>query len=166
MKAILDKSKCPAVATCPAISACPEGAIRHEEDRKDARGGRIIIEHLICTGCGDCVPACCGEAITLAEVQPEEDEILPEEAGSKTMSVKVLGLGCANCDKLTHLTQKAINSLSIDVKVEKVTEYADFAKYRLLVVPGLVINEKLVAAGRVPSEAEIITFLTDALMSD
>ena len=166
MKAILDESKCPASETCPAVSVCPEGAIRHVADKKSPLGGRIVIELSICTGCGDCVPACCGDAITLAEVVPEEHELRPEEAGTKTMSVKVLGLGCASCDKLFSLTQKAVNNLALEVKVEKVTEYADFEKYRLLLVPGLVINEKLVSAGRVPSEAEITTFLADALMND
>jgi small redox-active disulfide protein 2 len=78
--------------------------------------------------------------------------------------VKVLGSGCANCQNLAALAQRAINTLSIEAKVEKVTDYAEFAKYRLMATPGLVINEKLVSAGRIPSEAEITTFLTNALM--
>jgi hypothetical protein len=44
-----------------------------------------------------------------------------------------------------------------------VTDYSEIMKYDILSTPGLVINEKLVASGRVPSEAEITTFLTDAL---
>lgn len=166
MKAILDESKCPASETCPAISACPEGAIRHVVDRNATLGGRIVIELSICTGCGDCVTACCGNAISLVEELPVVEENPPEEEISNSLSVKVLGPGCENCEKLVSLTQKAINNLALEVKVEKVTEYADFAKYRLLAIPGLVINEKLVSAGRLPSEAEITTFLTDALMSD
>jgi small redox-active disulfide protein 2 len=80
------------------------------------------------------------------------------------LSVKVLGPGCENCKNLASLAQRAINNLSIEAKVEKVTDYAEIMKYKILATPGLVINEKVVSAGRVPSEAEITTFLTNALM--
>lgn len=161
-KAILTESKCPAIETCPAVSACPEGAIRHVTDAKAVLGGRIVIEHSICTGCGDCIGACCGEAITLAEVIVTAEEASQEE--TQRFSVKVLGPGCENCEKLVALTQKAIDTLALGVKVERVTEYTEINKYRLLAIPGLVINEKLVCAGRLPSEAEVTTFLVDALM--
>jgi small redox-active disulfide protein 2 len=80
------------------------------------------------------------------------------------LTIKVLGPGCQNCQNLASLTTRAVNALSIEAKVEKVTDYAEIMKYKLLATPGLVINEKVVAAGRVPSEAEITTFLTNALM--
>jgi small redox-active disulfide protein 2 len=80
------------------------------------------------------------------------------------LTIKVLGPGCENCQNLTSLTTRAVNALSIEAKVEKMTDYAEIMKYKLLATPGLVINEKVVAAGRVPSEAEITTFLTTALM--
>ena len=164
MKAVLDERKCPAMETCPAIPACPEGAIRHVANRNAKLGGRIVIELAICTGCGDCVTACCGNAISLAEVATAEKES-PAKGQLNMLTVKVLGPGCENCVNLASLAQQAINSLSIEAKVEKVTDYAEFVKYRLLMTPGLVINEKLVSAGRVPSEAEITTFLSDALMA-
>ena len=82
------------------------------------------------------------------------------------LTIKVLGPGCANCVNLANLTQRAINNLSIEAKVEKVTDYAEIMKYRILGTPGLVINEKVVSAGRVPNEAEITTFLTNALMEE
>jgi small redox-active disulfide protein 2 len=80
------------------------------------------------------------------------------------LTVKVLGSGCTNCQNLASNAQRAINVLSIEAKVEKVTDYAEIMKYKILATPGLVINEKVVSAGRVPDEAEITTFLTNALM--
>lgn len=82
------------------------------------------------------------------------------------LTIKVLGPGCANCVNLASITQRAVKALAIEARVEKVTDYAEFAKYRLLATPGLVINEKLVSAGRVPSEAEITTYLTNALLAE
>jgi hypothetical protein len=64
---------------------------------------------------------------------------------------------------LAALTQRAIANLSIEAKVEKVTDHNEIMKYRILATPGLVINEKVVSAGRIPSEAEITTFLANAL---
>lgn len=79
------------------------------------------------------------------------------------LTIKVLGSGCENCKRLAWLAERAANHLAIEARVLKVTDYNEIMKYDVLSTPGLVINEKLVASGRVPSEAEITTFLTDAL---
>jgi small redox-active disulfide protein 2 len=162
-KPVLDERKCPAMETCPAIPACPEGAIRHVADKKAKLGGRIVFELAICTGCGDCVSACCGNAIALAEEIPTTQENSPEGV-SNMLTIKVLGSGCQNCVNLASLTQRAINALSIEANIVKVTDFTEIMKYKILATPGLVINEKVVSAGRVPSEAEITTFITNALM--
>ena len=81
------------------------------------------------------------------------------------LTIKVLGSGCQNCQNLTSNAQHAINNLAIEAKVEKVTDHAEIMKYKILSTPGLVINEKVVSAGRVPNEAEITTFLTNALIT-
>ena len=80
------------------------------------------------------------------------------------LTIKVLGPGCDNCKKMAYLTDRAVTHLAIEAKIEKVTDYAEIMKYPILSTPGLVIDEKLVVSGRVPSEAEITTFLTTALM--
>jgi len=82
------------------------------------------------------------------------------------LTIKVLGPGCQNCQNLASLTTKAVDSLGIEARIEKVTDHAEIMKYKILATPGLVINEKVVCAGRVPSEAEITTFLTNALMEE
>ena len=82
------------------------------------------------------------------------------------LTIKVLGPGCQNCQNLASLAQRALDNLAIEAKVEKVTDYAEIMKYKILATPGLVINEKVVTAGRVPTEAEITTFLANALMEE
>ena len=78
-------------------------------------------------------------------------------------SIKVLGSGCANCKRLEAVARQAVAKPGIEAEVIKVTEYPEIMKYRVLATPGLVINEKVVTAGRVPNEAEVTTFLTTAL---
>jgi small redox-active disulfide protein 2 len=73
--------------------------------------------------------------------------------------IKVLGSGCATCKRLEATTRKVVESLSIEAEIEKVTDYAEIMKYPILSTPGLVINEKLVSAGRIPSEAQIAAWL-------
>ncbi len=79
------------------------------------------------------------------------------------LKIKVLGPGCDNCKRLAWLAERVANHLSLEIQIEKVTDYVEIMKYPLLSTPGLVVNEKLVASGRVPSEAEITTFLTNEM---
>jgi small redox-active disulfide protein 2 len=79
------------------------------------------------------------------------------------LNIKILGSGCENCKRLAWLAERAAQRLAIEAQVIKVTDYQEIMKYDILSTPGLVINEKLVSSGRIPSEAEITTFLTDAL---
>lgn len=78
------------------------------------------------------------------------------------ITIKILGSGCENCKRLAILTERAVTHLGIEAQVIKVTEYLEIMKYNILSTPGLVINEKLVSAGRIPSLAEITSWLTSA----
>lgn len=80
------------------------------------------------------------------------------------MEIKILGPGCPNCQTLAKRTEEAVKTLGVEASITKVSEYDDMLKYGILRTPGIVINEKLVLSGRVPSVAEITTLITNALM--
>jgi small redox-active disulfide protein 2 len=82
------------------------------------------------------------------------------------LTIKVLGSGCANCKRVEQIARKVVEDLAIEAEVTKVTDYGDIMKYNILSTPGLVINEKVVASGRIPTPAEVTTFVTDALMAE
>jgi small redox-active disulfide protein 2 len=69
--------------------------------------------------------------------------------------IKVLGSGCANCVNLEKATRQAVADLGIDATIEKVTDYPTILGYGLMSTPGLVVDERVVLAGRVPKAAEI-----------
>ena len=79
------------------------------------------------------------------------------------LTIKVLGSGCANCKRVEQIVRKIITDMGIEAEVVKVTEYADIMAYNVMSTPGLVINEKIVSTGRIPTPAEVTTWLTDAL---
>ncbi len=79
------------------------------------------------------------------------------------LTIKVLGSGCENCKRLEATARQVVSQLAIEADIIKVTESSEIAKYHLLATPGLVINEKVVSAGRVPGAAEVTTFITTAL---
>lgn len=79
------------------------------------------------------------------------------------LNIKVLGPGCNNCHMVEEAARAAVAALGVEAVFEKVTDRAEFAKYGLLYTPGLVINGKLVAAGRIPRENEVATWIADAL---
>jgi len=75
------------------------------------------------------------------------------------VNIKVLGSGCANCKRLEQTTRKVVEDLAIEAEIVKITDHTEIIKYPILSTPGLVINEKLVSAGRIPSEKEISAWL-------
>jgi small redox-active disulfide protein 2 len=79
------------------------------------------------------------------------------------LTIKVLGPGCPNCQKVADNARQAVAMLGAEAEIEKVTDRNEFQKYNLLATPGLVINEKLVSAGRSPSDTEVMTWVADAL---
>jgi small redox-active disulfide protein 2 len=81
------------------------------------------------------------------------------------LTIKVLGPGCGNCQRVEAAARNAVASLGVDAEIIKVTDYADMMAYNILATPGLVVNEKLVAAGRIPQEAEVVSWIADALVA-
>jgi small redox-active disulfide protein 2 len=80
------------------------------------------------------------------------------------LTIKILGSGCPNCKKVEAISKQAAEQMGIEAAFVKVTDYNQIMAYDILATPGLVINEKLLCAGRIPSPAEVTTWLADAVM--
>jgi len=79
------------------------------------------------------------------------------------LQIKILGAGCSNCEKLYETTRKAVQSLGVEAEVTKVTDYPEIMKYGVMQTPALVIAERVVLTGRVPSVADMTSLLATAL---
>jgi len=75
-------------------------------------------------------------------------------------TIKVLGTGCANCRNLERSVRQLVENLNLDAVVEKEEDIMKIIAYGVRRTPALVIDEKVVLYGRVPSEKELISLLT------
>ena len=78
------------------------------------------------------------------------------------LSIKVLGSGCANCQRVEQTAKAVAEEIGLEATFQKVTQMSEIMAYGIMATPGLVINEKVVCSGRVPSKAEVTTWLTTA----
>lgn len=71
------------------------------------------------------------------------------------LNIKVLGPGCPKCKTLEKLTRDVVSANSFDAEVSKIEDIMEIMKYNIISTPALVINDKVVVKGMVPSAEEI-----------
>jgi len=74
-------------------------------------------------------------------------------------SVKVLGSGCAKCKTLEANTKAALQELGMDATIDHVTDFAQIAAYGVMTTPALVVDEKVVAFGKVLKTEDVVKIL-------
>ena len=79
------------------------------------------------------------------------------------LHIKILGGGCANCERLEQHAKQAVAQLGVAATFEKSGDYDEYARYDLLTTPGLVVNDKLVSAGKVPAVSQVVTLIANEL---
>ncbi|MDD1648826.1 MAG: thioredoxin family protein [Methylococcaceae bacterium] len=75
------------------------------------------------------------------------------------MLIKILGSGCAKCNRLEQLTREAVGELGIDATFEHVKEMDKIMAYPIMRTPALVVDEKVKVSGRIPSKEELLVWL-------
>jgi len=71
------------------------------------------------------------------------------------MEIKILGTGCSNCKNLEKATREAVAELNLDATVVKEEDIVKIMGYGIMRTPALVLDEKVLFYGRVPSVSEL-----------
>jgi len=77
------------------------------------------------------------------------------------MEIKILGGGCPNCERLEAVTRSVVEALGIDATFTKVKAMPEIMAYDVMSTPALVVNEKVLSSGRIPSKDEIRGWLEE-----
>ncbi|MGC9398154.1 MAG: thioredoxin family protein [Anaerolineae bacterium] len=78
------------------------------------------------------------------------------------MEIKILGSGCPNCKRLEALTRQVVEELGVEATLGHVREMSEIMTYDVFMTPALVIDEKVMASGRIPRKDEIRTWIQEA----
>ena len=75
------------------------------------------------------------------------------------MEIKVLGPGCAKCNKTEKLIQEVIKEIGSDATVEKITDMMEIASYGVFGTPSVIIDKEVKCIGKVPKKDNIKEWL-------
>lgn len=78
------------------------------------------------------------------------------------MEIKVLGTGCANCKRTKAVVAEVVKELRVDATVVEVTDLPTIMGYGIMSTPGIVINEKVVGSGGVPTKQQMVQLIQQA----
>lgn len=92
----------------------------------------------------------CGKAV---DTGTEGSSVVDENADIE--SIKVLGSGCKSCHELYENTLKAVKNRGLSIEVNYITDLEKIMVYGSMSMPVLVVNEKVVSAGKILKAADI-----------
>ena len=75
------------------------------------------------------------------------------------MQIRILGTGCAKCQKLYDETRAVADAMRVDYDIAKVAEVKDIMAYGVMMTPALVVDGEVKVVGKVPSREEIAALL-------
>lgn len=78
------------------------------------------------------------------------------------VSIKVVGPGCVNCNKLAEMCKEVISEHEIEATVSKVTDINLFADLGIFLTPGLIINDVVKCSGKLATKSTLAHWIKDA----
>ncbi|MDF9409693.1 thioredoxin family protein [Pelotomaculum isophthalicicum JI] len=79
------------------------------------------------------------------------------------MDIKVLGAGCANCNKLEQMVIDVLRELNEEANVSHVKDLREILSYNVMRTPALVVNNQVKLSGVVPSKDKLRDIITSEL---
>lgn len=78
------------------------------------------------------------------------------------LNIKVVGSGCINCEKLASMCKEILKENKVEAEIEKVTDINKFADHGIFMTPGLLLNNKVVSSGKIPSKSTLMRWIMNA----
>lgn len=100
-------------------------------------------------------PSCCSSKIEVAVISKDE------MSNNEGASIKILGSGCAKCNKLEAATKLALEQMGMQTDIEHVTDFSRIASYGVMTTPALVIDGRVVSYGKVLKSEEVVELLKE-----
>lgn len=106
-------------------------------------------------------PCCCCGTTQTSDVccSPETDNSCCGEKTDGICCIKVLGAGCKSCHEQYENVKKAVSEMGLNVEVEYITDMEKVMSYGVMSMPAIVVNEKVVAMGKVMKSADVVKLL-------
>ena len=105
-------------------------------------------------------PACaCSCGCAASEAESITNDCCPDLKEGEICCIKVLGAGCKSCHEQFEYTKQAVKDMGLSVEVEYITDMQKVMEYGVMSMPALVVNEKVVAMGKVLKAADVVALL-------
>jgi small redox-active disulfide protein 2 len=77
------------------------------------------------------------------------------------LNIKVVGGGCANCNKLAALCEEVVSEQNLEANIDKVTDINTFADLGIFKTPGLLVNDAVLSQGKIPAKSSLEDWLKE-----
>jgi small redox-active disulfide protein 2 len=78
------------------------------------------------------------------------------------LNIKVVGPGCMNCEKLADMCKDVVKENNIEAEIEKITDISKFADLGIMMTPGLLLNNKVMVSGKLPTKSTLAHWIVEA----
>jgi len=76
------------------------------------------------------------------------------------LKIKVVGTDCPNCLKLKSLVEDVVKEQNLPAQIENITDYNEFADLGIFITPGLIVNNKILSSGKIPTKSTLKHWLS------
>ena len=87
------------------------------------------------------------------------NDCCPDIKEGEIRCIKVLGAGCKSCHEQFEYAKQAVQDMGLSVEVEYITDMSKVMEYGVMSMPALVVNEKVVASGKVLKSNDVVALL-------
>ena len=99
-----------------------------------------------------------------AKVEKLEERLIHREGLKPEINIMLLGIGCKACDRLTNMTCGILSELGLEeMDIRRVKDIRKIAEFGPLGIPALIVNDKVLVSGRVPSRGRLLKLLRDEM---